>query len=118
MPGSYADGVSWGEPDEWHGRGPRSRDGWPTSGGGGQPGGPRSHRARRAADDTGEITDTGLHFEHPPQDQMQVIHVVQPPRRRGTLEVIRDLAIIAACLVVLAFAGLTYQHHGVPLWLP
>src|SRR6201996_236300 len=46
---SYATGMSYNEPPEWQGRGPRSREGWPTTQRREFP--PRSHRR---PDDVGE----------------------------------------------------------------
>lgn len=115
------------EPDEWRGRHPRDREGWPTHGGGGSPGSPRSHRRARHADGyddyDGPPTDTGIEFprHHEPPEPIviePVVHVFEREGQQSILSMVRDVAVIMACLVVLFFGGLIIKFGGVPMWLP
>jgi hypothetical protein len=89
--------MSYNEPPEWQGRGPRSREGWPNSSV--NPGAPRSHRApgedrtpiRR--DDTGEFRPSREpYYEEMPTDPaiLREVPIGQTPYGRPELVVAAD----------------------------
>lgn len=140
--------MSYDEPPEWQGRGPHSREGWPTSGT--SPGVPRSHRASpnqirvpARRDDTAEFRPSREQWspEMPteeirqspgraemvvPADPPAVEHIILPiPRLDDPVErfdlwlrVMVHLLAIVALITALWCLGMVIADKGVPLWVP
>lgn len=130
------------DPPEWRDRGTSGREGWPSYGGGGNPGAPRSHRHRHEEwDEDGPTTDTGIdrrQFEHVrrletearripaerfPAPLRPTVHVFERdpeglPRWALWLGMVRDVVWIGVGFAFLWAAGVLLAHGGVPLWMP